>query len=65
MDQRNENHEKNETESNTGEVDLKERYKIEKCVEIAGSIQPQTGLRRPSRQPGGLRRVLRQGEHCC
>ena len=65
MDQRNENHEKNETESNTKEVDLKERYKIEKCVEIAGSIQPQTGLRRPSRQPGGLRRDLRQGEHCC
>ena len=66
MDQRNENHEKkNETESNTKEVDLKERYKIEKCIEIAGSIQPQTGLRRPSRQPGGLRRDLRQGEHCC
>ena len=31
MDQRNENHEKKkETESNTGEVDLKERYKVEK-----------------------------------
>ena len=40
MDQRNENHEKKETESNIEEVDLKERYKIEKCVEIAGSIQP-------------------------
>ena len=37
MDQRNENREKKETESNTEEVDLKERYKIEKCVEIAGS----------------------------
>ena len=65
MDQRNENREKKETESNTEEVDLKERYKIEKCREIAGSILPQAGLRKPSRQPGGLRRDLRQGEHCC
>ena len=58
MEEGNENHEKIKNGIKEISKDAEERVEIEKNVDMMGSILPQTGLRKPSRQPRGLWRDL-------